>query len=238
MHLFCKYFRWTLDSNAPRKHSDLEHPTEADLPSGLGATALNDPPKWIKHTLTDMFFPGPSCINTREETAIFCLPQGGEQRGAALRGQIHVSGVRGEDHRHHSLGQDEPAGDRGVPRGDVEGDRHPQESVRTWKNQWARSVQVPVPCPSDLLVQPLLLNKKYLNVVSPLQSNSKTAMSPMPSSSWFLTCECSHQSLNRYFKLVQAAAVQKLCFLSLRMKRGELFDYLTEKVTLSEKETR
>uniref|UniRef100_A0A8C9YW45 phosphorylase kinase n=1 Tax=Sander lucioperca TaxID=283035 RepID=A0A8C9YW45_SANLU len=28
------------------------------------------------------------------------------------------------------------------------------------------------------------------------------------------------------------------CFLSRRMKRGELFDYLTEKVTLSEKETR
>lgn len=27
-------------------------------------------------------------------------------------------------------------------------------------------------------------------------------------------------------------------FLSSRMKRGELFDYLTEKVTLSEKETR
>lgn len=36
----------------------------------------------------------------------------------------------------------------------------------------------------------------------------------------------------------QAACGEQMYFLSSRMKRGELFDYLTEKVTLSEKETR
>uniref|UniRef100_A0A3B4ZIP9 phosphorylase kinase n=1 Tax=Stegastes partitus TaxID=144197 RepID=A0A3B4ZIP9_9TELE len=33
-------------------------------------------------------------------------------------------------------------------------------------------------------------------------------------------------------------STKKFCFLSPRMRKGELFDYLTEKVTLSEKETR
>lgn len=36
----------------------------------------------------------------------------------------------------------------------------------------------------------------------------------------------------------QAAYDEQTHFLSSRMKRGELFDYLTERVTLSEKETR
>lgn len=65
------------------------------------------------------------------------------------------------------------------------------------------------------------------------QSSLKTAMNPSPSSSWFLTCKC-----NRYILANQAANDEQMYFLSPRMKRGELFDYLTERVTLSEKETR
>lgn len=49
-------------------------------------------------------------------------PQGSEQRGAPLHQQAHLPGVRGEDHRHHPLGQDEPGGDRGGQRGHGEGD--------------------------------------------------------------------------------------------------------------------
>lgn len=69
-------------------------------------------------------------------------PQGSEQRGASLRRQADVSGVRGEDHRHHPLRQDDAAGDRGNQSGDGEGDRHPEESLRTGEHQYACSPKV------------------------------------------------------------------------------------------------
>lgn len=65
----------------------------------------------------------------------FILSQGGEQCGPSLRRQTDISGLRSEDHRHHPLGQDRPAGDRGDQRGDGEGDRYPQESLRTGEHQ-------------------------------------------------------------------------------------------------------
>lgn len=79
----------------------------------------------------------------------------------------------------------------------------------------------------------------YLKCVSPLQYSLKTATSPTPSSSWFLTCTFFLISFKLHTLLLKRTwVVQKLYFLCLRMRRGELFDYLTEKVTLSEKETR
>lgn len=50
-----------------------------------------------------------------------CL-QGSEQRSAPLHQQAHLPGVRGEDHRHHTLGQVDPAGDRRDQGGNGEGD--------------------------------------------------------------------------------------------------------------------
>lgn len=64
-----------------------------------------------------------------------CRPQGREQRGATLRGQAHLAGVRCQDHRHHALGQDDGPGDRGDQGGHHQGDRHPEESLRTGKHQ-------------------------------------------------------------------------------------------------------
>lgn len=61
--------------------------------------------------------------------------QGREQRGATLRRQAHLPGVRREDHRHHALGQDDGSGDRGDQGGDRQGDRHPEESLWTGQHQ-------------------------------------------------------------------------------------------------------
>lgn len=71
-------------------------------------------------------------------------------------------------------------------------------------------------------------------------------MSLLHSYFWCLTCEYEDKKTiklnffytpNLKFRFLSTTFVNLLSFV-VSMRRGELFDYLTEKVTLSEKETR
>lgn len=65
----------------------------------------------------------------------YFFPQRCEQRGAPLHQQTNLPRIRCEGHRHHALWQDDFSGDRGDQRGHDEGDRHPEESLRTGEHQ-------------------------------------------------------------------------------------------------------